>query len=57
MSFKSINHILSLLEQQAQWQEQPFQLLLRCWADVVGAVVATHAIIVDSARCFAGSNF
>lgn len=42
MSFKSINDILGVLEQQARWQEQPLQKVLKCWAEVVGAVAATH---------------
>ncbi|MBD2165949.1 DUF721 domain-containing protein [Calothrix membranacea FACHB-236] len=42
MSFNSVNDILSGLEQQTQWQEQPFQRLLQCWAEVVGTVVAAH---------------
>jgi predicted nucleic acid-binding Zn ribbon protein len=42
MSLKSVNDILSVLEQQAQWQEQPFQRLLQFWAEVVGAVAAAH---------------
>ncbi|MBD2450715.1 DUF721 domain-containing protein [Nostoc sp. FACHB-152] len=42
MSFKSINDILGVLEQQARWQEQPLQKVLQCWAEVVGAVAATH---------------
>lgn len=43
MSLKSVNDILSILEQQAQWQEQPFQRLLHCWREVVGPVVAKNA--------------
>ena len=43
MSLKSVNDILIILEQQAKWQEQPFQRLLLCWQEVVGPVVATHA--------------
>lgn len=42
MSFKSLNHILSALEQQSRWQEQPFQRLLKCWTETVGAAVAAH---------------
>ncbi|MBW4631498.1 MAG: DUF721 domain-containing protein [Iphinoe sp. HA4291-MV1] len=42
MSLKSVNDILSVLAAQSKWQEQPFQLLLTCWAEVVGAVVAAH---------------
>ncbi len=40
MSFKSVNDILGVLE--VQTQEQPFQILLKRWAEVVGAVVASH---------------
>ncbi|MBR8837920.1 MAG: DUF721 domain-containing protein [Stigonema ocellatum SAG 48.90 = DSM 106950] len=42
MSFKSVNDILGVLEVQAKLQEQPFQSLLKCWPEVVGAVVAAH---------------
>lgn len=42
MSFKSVNDILEVLEAQAEWQDQPFQRLLKSWSEVVGAVVAVH---------------
>jgi len=42
MSFKSVNDILGILEKQAKWQEQPFQQLLKCWAEVIGPVAAGH---------------
>ncbi|MEC4814373.1 MAG: DciA family protein [Scytonema sp. PMC 1069.18] len=42
MSFKSINDILSVLEAQAKWQEQPFQRLLKCWTEIVGTKVANY---------------
>lgn len=42
MSFKSLNHILSALETQAQWQEEPFPRLLKCWHEIVGAAIASH---------------
>ncbi|WP_392534902.1 DUF721 domain-containing protein [Nostoc sp. C117] len=42
MSLKSLNDILGVLEKQAKWQEQPFQRLLKCWAEVVGSVIAAH---------------
>ncbi|MBN3876798.1 MULTISPECIES: DUF721 domain-containing protein [unclassified Nostoc] len=42
MSLKSINDVLRILEKQAKWQEQPFQHLLKCWAEVVGPVVAAN---------------
>jgi len=43
MSLKSVNGILSILQKQAKWQEQPFQRLLKCWAEVVDPVVAAQA--------------
>ncbi|MEH2178750.1 DUF721 domain-containing protein [Nostoc sp.] len=42
MSLKSINDVLRILEKQAKWQEQPFQRLLKCWAEVVSPVVAAN---------------
>ncbi|ARV61650.1 RNA-binding protein [Nostocales cyanobacterium HT-58-2] len=42
MSFKSINDILKVLEAQPEWQEQPFSRVLKCWSEVVGAVMAAH---------------
>lgn len=42
MALKSVNDILGVLEQQAQWREQPLQKLLQSWAEVVGSKVAAH---------------
>ena len=42
MSFRSLHHILGTLQDQSRWQEQPFQRLLKCWPDAVGAAVAAH---------------
>lgn len=42
MSFKSVNDILGILEQKAKWQEPPFQHVLKCWVEVVGAKVAAQ---------------
>ncbi|WP_460201727.1 DciA family protein [Scytonema sp. NUACC21] len=42
MTLKSLNDILSVLETQAKWQEQPFPKLLKCWAEIVGIAVAAH---------------
>ena len=42
MSFKSVNNILSVLKQQAKWQQHPFQRLLELWPDIVGTVAAKH---------------
>lgn len=42
MSFRSLDRILSALQEQNRWQDQPLQRLLKCWAEVVGAVVAAH---------------
>ena len=50
MSFKSINHILDALQQQTGWQEQPFQRLLKCWPEVVGAARAAHTRPVSMQR-------
>jgi len=50
MSFKSLNHILGALEEQAAWQEQPFQRLLKCWPEVVGAAITAHTRPVSIQR-------
>ncbi|MBD2202337.1 DUF721 domain-containing protein [Calothrix sp. FACHB-1219] len=42
MSFESVNDILDILQKQAQWQEQPLQLVLKIWAEVVGVVANKH---------------
>lgn len=42
MSFQSLERILGSIQEQSRWQEQPFQLVLKCWAEVVGAGVAAH---------------
>ena len=40
MPFKSLNHLLNSLQEQAEWQ--PLQHLLKFWPEVVGAAVAAH---------------
>jgi predicted nucleic acid-binding Zn ribbon protein len=42
MSFKSINHVLGSIERSAQWQEQVFPRLLKCWTELVGDKVAVQ---------------
>ncbi|MBD2664100.1 hypothetical protein B6N60_03718 [Richelia sinica FACHB-800] len=42
MSLKSVNDILGALKQTPQWEEPPFQKLLKLWPEVVGAGVAKH---------------
>jgi predicted nucleic acid-binding Zn ribbon protein len=42
MSFKSIDDILGNIQRSAQWQEQVFPRLLKCWVEVVGATVAVQ---------------
>ncbi|MBD2296212.1 DUF721 domain-containing protein [Anabaena sphaerica FACHB-251] len=42
MSFKSVNDILGILKLEAIRQEQPFQRLLNCWGEVVGAKVSAQ---------------
>jgi predicted nucleic acid-binding Zn ribbon protein len=43
MSLKSVNDILGVLEIQTKFEEQPFQRLLKCWSEVVGSAIASHA--------------
>lgn len=44
MSFKSLHHVLDRLETQYQPKEQrQLQAVIRCWAEVVGPVVAAQA--------------
>jgi predicted nucleic acid-binding Zn ribbon protein len=50
MSLKPINDILGVLEQQAKWREDPFQLLLQCWAEVVGTAAAKHSCPLSMQR-------
>jgi predicted nucleic acid-binding Zn ribbon protein len=50
MALKSVNHILDSLKQQAQWQEPPIHRLVKCWAEVVGDMVATHTRPVSIQR-------
>lgn len=50
MSFKSLNHILGVLQEQAGWQEQPFQRLLKCWPEAVGAAATAHTRPVSIQR-------
>ncbi|MUH00182.1 DUF721 domain-containing protein [Scytonema sp. UIC 10036] len=50
MSLKSINNILSVLETQSKWQEQPFPQLLKHWSEIVGAAVAAHTQPVSVQR-------
>ncbi len=50
MSFKSLNQILGSIQEQSKWQEQPFQRLLKCWAETVGVAVAAHTRPVSIQR-------
>lgn len=41
--FKSLNHILGVVENQPQWHEiNRFHCLLQCWSEVVGCSAAQH---------------
>lgn len=42
MSLDSINDTLIKLQNAAQWQNQLFPRLLKCWSDTVGINVASH---------------
>lgn len=48
MSFKSLNHVLGILQEQTL--QQPFQCLLKCWPEVVGAAVTAHTRPVSIQR-------
>lgn len=50
MSFKSLEHILGCIQEQSRWQEQPFQIVLKYWSEVVGATVAAHTCPVSIQR-------
>lgn len=50
MSFKSLNQILGSIQEQSKWEEQPFRRLVKCWAETVGAAVATHTRPVSIQR-------
>jgi predicted nucleic acid-binding Zn ribbon protein len=51
MSFRSLDKLLSALENQAQFKElQQFQRILDCWPEAVGAAVASHSKPVGIAR-------
>jgi predicted nucleic acid-binding Zn ribbon protein len=42
MSFKSLEQLVGAFIEQTAWHEQPLQRVIKCWADVVGAAVASH---------------
>jgi predicted nucleic acid-binding Zn ribbon protein len=42
MSLKSVNQILDILKTQAQLQEPPLVMLIKCWQDIVGSACASH---------------
>jgi predicted nucleic acid-binding Zn ribbon protein len=42
MSLKSVNQIFDILKNQAQLQEPPLVMLIKCWQDIVGSVFASH---------------
>lgn len=51
MSFKSLSHILEVLENQAQWKEgQEFRHLQKCWPQVVGPAVAKQTRLLSIQR-------
>lgn len=50
MSFKSIDRILAITFQQSRLQQQPFQLALQYWSEVVGQAVAPHTQLLSIQR-------
>lgn len=47
MSFNSLDRVLGVIAQQNRLQQQPFQLVLKYWAEAVGSVVATHTQLLS----------
>lgn len=47
MSFNSLDRVLGIIAQQNRLQQQPFQLVLKYWAEAVGSVVATHTQLLS----------
>jgi predicted nucleic acid-binding Zn ribbon protein len=50
MSFKSIERILAIVRQQSRLQQQPFQIVLQYWSEVVGQAVAPHTQLLSIQR-------
>lgn len=50
MSFKSLEHLLTSYRTQSSFAQQPFQLCLQHWSDVVGKAVALHTRPVSLQR-------
>ncbi len=50
MSFKSIDRILAIVQQQNRAQQQPFQIALQFWLQVVGQAVAAHTQLLSIQR-------
>ena len=50
MSFKSIDRILAIALQQSRLQQQPFQIALQYWSEVVGQAVAPHTQLLSIQR-------
>ncbi len=47
MSFKSIERILAISLQQSRWQQQPFQIALQHWTEVVGQAIVPHTQLLS----------
>ncbi|WP_009632352.1 DciA family protein [Synechocystis sp. PCC 7509] len=47
MSFKSIDRILANVLQQSSLQQQPFQLALQYWSQVVGSAITPHTQLLS----------
>ncbi|MDP4360578.1 DUF721 domain-containing protein, partial [Escherichia coli] len=42
-----LDRVLGVIAQQNRLQQQPFQLVLKYWAEAVGSVVATHTQLLS----------
>ncbi len=47
MSFKSIDRILAIAFQQSRLQQQPFQIVLQYWSQVVGSAITPHTQLLS----------
>ncbi len=47
MSFKSIDRILAIAFAQSRLQQQPFQVTLQYWSEIVGQAVAPHTQLLS----------
>lgn len=47
MSFKSIKRILAIAFEQSRAEQQPFQIVLQYWSQVVGSAIVSHTQLLS----------